>query len=260
MDHHRACFAAVSSLGRANFMRQIVTMFVCGVVLASPVAAETLKWEGRKFETVNVKAAIVDLRGEQVLKVERDLKSLPYDVNREVETVDDRHYLKLKGFEFRDGIFEVKVLARVQEPPPMPRAQGFIGVYFRAKQDDSAFESIYLRPNCGRSNIQAMRNHAVQYFAYPGFKFADLRKEAPGLYETYADIGLDEWITMRIHVKGETAELYLNDARYPSFIVNKMKGTSKAGTVGLYVDVGTEGYFKDFRIISSIHPAMGGGA
>jgi hypothetical protein len=131
-------------------------------------------------------------------------------------------------------------------------------VYFRAQHDDSAFESIYLRPNCGRSAIQAMRNHSVQYFAFPGFKFADLRKEAPGLYETYADIGLDEWITMRIHIAGERAELYLNDARYPSFIVNKMKGTSKAGTIGLYVDIGTEGYFKDLRIISSIHSAQGG--
>ena len=85
-----------------------------------------------------------------------------------------------------------------------------------------------------------------------------MRKEAPGLYETYADIGLDEWITMRIHVAGQKAELYLNDARHPSFIVNKLKGTSKAGTIGLYVDIGTEGYFKDLRIISSIHPAMAG--
>jgi hypothetical protein len=193
-----------------------------------------------------------------VLKLERDLQSFPFDPTREVETVDDRHYLKLKGFDFTDGIFEVKVLSRVQQPTPFPRAQGFIGVYFRAQHDDSAFESIYLRPNCGRSAIQAMRNHSVQYFAFPGFKFADSRKEAPGLYETYADIGLDEWITMRIHVAGERAELYLNDARYPSFIVNKMKGTSKAGTIGLYVDIGTEGYFKDFRIISSIQPAQGG--
>jgi hypothetical protein len=104
-----------------------------------------------------------------------------------------------------------------------------------------------------------MRNHAVQYFAYPGFKFADLREEAPGLYETYADIGLEEWITMRVHVSGEQAELYLNDAKYPSFIVNKMKGTSKSGTIGLNVDIGTEGYFKDFRIISWIHPGRAGG-
>ena len=239
-------------------MRRSVTLLLLSVVCASRAAAATIEWDGRTFETVNVKAAIVNLRGEQVLKLERDLQSFPFDPTREVETVDDRHYLRLKGFDFTDGIFEVKVLSRVQQPSPFPRAQGFIGVYFRAQHDDSAFESIYLRPNCGRSAIQAMRNHSVQYFAFPGFKFAELRKEAPGLYETYADIGLDEWITMRIHVAGERAELYLNDARYPSFIVDKMKGTSRAGTIGLYVDIGTEGYFKDLRIISSIHPAQGG--
>lgn len=198
------------------------------------------------------------LRGEQVLKVERDLLSLPFDAARLEETVDDRHYLKLRGFEFTDGVFEVKVLSRVQNPSPFPAAQGFIGLYFRAQPDDSAWESIYLRPNAGRSDIQAVRNHTVQYFAYPGFKFATLRKEAGGLYETWADVGLDEWITMRIRVDGEKAELYLNDARYPSFIVNRLKGTSKAGTIGLYVDIGTEGYFKDFKIISSRHPAAFG--
>lgn len=238
-------------------MRKIAALFVlCSAVCVSRAAAgETVVWEGRTFETVSVKASIVTLRGEQVLKVERDLGALPFDAARLEETVDDRHYLKLKGFEFTDGIFEVKVLARVQQPTPFPAAQGFIGVYFRARADDSAWESIYLRPNAGRSDHQLVRNHTVQYFAYPGFKFAALRKEAGGLYETYADIGLDEWITMRIHVAGQKAELYLNDAKYPSFIVNRLKGTSRQGTIGLYVDIGTEGYFKDFKIIHSSHPA-----
>lgn len=240
-------------------MRRIVALLLFSLAWAAHASAATIAWEGRTFETVNVKASIVTLRGEQVLRLERDLQSLPFDPAREVETVDDRHYLKLKGFEFTDGIFEVKVLSRVLQPSPYPRAQGFIGVYFRARQDDSAFESIYLRPNCGRADNQAMRNHAVQYLAYPGFKFADSRKEAPGgLYETWADIGLDEWITMRIHVTGGRAELYLNDARYPSFIVNKLKGTSPQGTIGLYVDIGTEGFFKDFKIISSIAPGGAG--
>lgn len=223
---------------------------------ATSHAGNVIEWEGRRFELVNVKAICTLLHGEEVLKVERDLASFPFDPNREVETVDDRHFLKLKDFDFSDGIFEVKLLSRVQQPAPSRNAQGFIGMYFRIQPDNSAFESIYLRPNVGRSPIQAMRNHAVQYFAYPGYKFDALRKEQPGLYETYADIGLDEWITMRIHVSGETAQLYLNDARYPSFIVNKMKGTSLSGTIGFYVDQGTEGYFKDFRIISSIHPGL----
>lgn len=215
-----------------------------------------IEWERRNFEMVNVKASLVDLGGERVLRLERDLESFPFDPEREVECVDDRHFLKLMDFEFTDGIFEVKLLSRVLQPAPFPNSQGFIGMYFRIGHDDSAFEAIYLRPNAGRSPIQAMRNHAVQYFAYPGYKFDVLRKEAPGLYETYADIGLDEWITMRIHVLGERAELYINEAKFPSFIVNKMKGTSSAGTIGLYVDIGTEGYFKDLRIISSINPGL----
>ena len=244
--------------GDVNEMKKIIALLLLASAWGTQAAAETIAWEGRTFQAVNVKASVVTLRGEQVLRVERDLASLPFDPAREVETVDDRHYVKLTGFECTDAIFEVKVLSRVLQPTPFPRAQGFIGVYFRAQPDDSAWESIYLRPNVGRSNIQAVRNHAVQYFAYPGFKFADSRKEAPGLYETYADIGLDEWITMRIHVTGQRAELYLNDARYPSFIVNTLRGTSKAGTIGFYVDIGTEGYFKDFKIISSNNPAAAG--
>lgn len=224
--------------------------------VAGQDAKRIIEWDRRNFEMVNVKASIVDLRGESVLRLERDLESFPFDPKREVECVDDRHFLRLMDFEFTDGIFEVKLLSRVLQPAPFPNSQGFIGMYFRIRNDNNAFEAIYLRPNVGRSHSQAMRNHSVQYFAYPGYKFDVLRKETPGLYETYADIGLDEWITMRIHVIGERAELYVNDAKFPSFIVNKMKGTSRAGTIGLYVDIGTEGYFKDLKIISSINPGL----
>lgn len=226
------------------------------IFLSSHIFAETIEWEGRKFELNLVNASVVTLKGEQVLKVERDLKALPFDINKLGETVDEPTYVKLKDFEFVDAIFEVKVLARIQRPNPYAGSQGFIGVHFRAAADNSAFESIYLRPNAGQADIQAYRNHAVQYFAYPGFKFDKLREQSPGLYETYADIGLDEWITMRIHVSGERADLYLNDAKYPSFIVNKMKGTSKFGSIGFYVDIGTEGYFKDFKIIHAVEPKL----
>ena len=119
---------------------------ILSTIFSLHAAAQTLNWDGREFEAVNVKAALVDFRGERVLKVERDLKAFPFVIEREVETVDDRHFMKLKNFMFKDGIFEVKVLARVQEPTPMPRSQGFIGVYFRVAEDNSAFESVYLEP------------------------------------------------------------------------------------------------------------------
>jgi hypothetical protein len=53
---------------------------------------------------------------------------------------------------------------------------------------------------------------------------------------------------MRIEVNGETAEMFINDMKYSSFIVNKMLGKNQKGYVGLYVDIGTIGYFKDLKV------------
>ena len=62
-------------------------------------------------------------------------------------------------------------------------------------------------------------------------------------------MGLNEWITMRIEVKGKQAKLFLNGNKQPSLIVNDLKlGDNVSGTIGLWVDVGTEGYFKDLKI------------
>ena len=35
---------------------------------------------------------------------------------------------------------------------------------------------------------------------------------------------------------------------YSSFIVDKMLGKVKKGSIGLYVDIGTVGYFKDLKV------------
>jgi hypothetical protein len=94
------------------------------------------------------------------------------------------------------------------------------------------------------------RNHAVQYFSYPHAKFETLRKNyPPGSYEGSAPVALNEWITMRIEVNGETAEMFINNMKYSSFIVDKMLGKVKKGGVGLYVDIATIGYFKDLKVI-----------
>ncbi len=210
---------------------------------------ELLQWEGRTFNTSNVKASLTELNGETVLKVERDLNALPFDVNNLAQTVDEPTFVTLPDLEIQNGVIEVKVLSRIQIPSPFASAQGFIGLAFRVNESNTAFESIYLRPNVGRAENQFARNHTVQYFAYPDFKFDRLRQEANGAYETYADVGLDEWITMRIEFEGKKARLYLNNQLFPSFIVNEMKGKSESGSIGLWVDIGTEGFFKDLRIL-----------
>jgi hypothetical protein len=84
--------------------------------------------------------------------------------------------------------------------------------------------------------------------SYPHAKFDTLRKIAPYRYEGSAPVALNEWITMRLEVNGETAEMFINNMKYSSFIVDKMLGRHKKGGVGLYVDIGTIGYFRDLKI------------
>lgn len=221
-----------------------------GVTAQSTDNWQRLKLRKQTFELHNVTGEIVKFQGKKVLKIERDLEALPFDANRLEETVDETHYARLLDLDdFENGTIEVKMYSQIQDPSPYPPAAGFIGVYFRIKEDDSAFESIYLRPKVGRINNQYARNHAIQYFSYPDYKFQTLRDNFPaGTYEGSAPVALDEWITMRIEVNGETAEMFINDMKYSSFIVNKMLGKNQKGYVGLYVDIATIGYFRDLKV------------
>jgi hypothetical protein len=201
------------------------------------------------FELHNVTGEIVKFQGKEVLKIERDLNAIPFDSNNVEKTVDEPHYARLADLDdFENGTIEVKLYSQLQNPPPYSGIAGFIGLFFRVKEDDSGFESIYLRHKVGWANNQRFRNHAVQYISYPHYKFDTLRKIAPYRYEGSAPVALDEWITMRIEVNGETADMFINDMKYSSFIVDKMLGVNKKGGVGLYVDIGTIGYFRDLRI------------
>ncbi|MES2850244.1 MAG: family 16 glycoside hydrolase [Bacteroidota bacterium] len=222
----------------------VIGIFLCTVTTFS----QTLTLQNQQFQLKNVTGSVTELNGERALKLERDLKALPFDVKNLGATVDEPTYAKLSNLDFSNGTIEVKMLSQIQNPSPFEFAQGFIGVAFRISENDSAFESIYLRPRVGRSDNQLFRNKTVQYYSYPNYKFDRLRKEAEGKYETTAPVALNEWITMRIEVIGEKAEMFINDAKYSTFIVDKMKGKTTKGSIALWVDIGTIGYFKDLKI------------
>lgn len=210
--------------------------------------AQKFTWDKHEFESVNTKAEIVNMDGAQVLRVERDLIASPFDEKNIEASVDGPTYVKLTNVDMENGTIEVKMLSRIMENSPFPAARGFIGVAYRVDQENKNFDAIYLRPSNGRADDQLRRNHTVQYFSYPGNTFSRLRKEANGLYETYADIGLNEWIDVRIEFQDEKAVLYINNQKSPSFIVTKMLGTSKKGSIALWVEIGTIGYFKDLKV------------
>jgi hypothetical protein len=114
---------------------------------------------------------------------------------------------------------------------------------------NTRYESIHIRPVNARFEDQVRRNHSIQYYSYPDYKFDRLRKESPERYESFADMKMNKWISMKIEVKGTQAKLFLDDNMQPSLIVNDLKhGANLSGTIGLWVEVGTEGYFKDLKI------------
>lgn len=192
-----------------------------------------------RFEAVNVLTSREKLAGEVVQKVTK---------SPAVTTFDEATFARLAGSSFHNGTIEVKVLSRLLTGAPA-LARGFIGLAFRINQANSQFESVYIRPVNGRADNQLQRNHSVQYFSYPDYRFERLRQETPGTYESYADMGLNEWIRLRLVVHGAQAQLFLNDNKQPTLLVNDLKqGPAASGGVGLWVDVGTEGFFSDLKI------------
>ena len=216
----------------------IISCLLLGV---TNLYSQAVKFESNKLEPVDALISTEQLTSTGVVKVIKDST---------VKESDQPTFVKIKGIDFKTGTIEVKILSRLLKNAP-DFARGFIGVAFHINDSNSRFECIYLRPTNGRADDQLRRNHSIQYFSFPDYSFERLRKEAPGEYESYADMGLDEWITMKIQVKEKQAKLYLNGNKQPSLIVNDLKlANNVSGAVGLWVDVGTEGFFKELKVIN----------
>lgn len=163
------------------------------------------------------------------------------------ETLTDRNYMAWLPVNFHNGIIEVDIASTLATGAP-GYARGFAGISFRI-QSEGSFENIYLRPTNSQSHDQVRRNHSVQYFSYPDFRFDRLRKEAPERYETYAEVKLDEWTHVKIVVADQRATLYLNNNPTPAFMVNDLKlGSTAQGGVGIWIESGTIAWFRDLQV------------
>ncbi len=213
------------------------------MVFANNLHAQSISLDKNNIEPVNVSMSVEKLMGKEVVvKVIKDSS---------VKEVDEPTFVKIKGINFKNGTIEVKVLSRLLKDAP-DFARGFIGIAFRINDSNTKYESIYIRPVNARVDDQVRRNHSIQYYAYPDYKFDRLRKESPEKYESYSDMEMNKWITMRIEVKDAQAKLFLNNNTQASLIVNDLKhGPDLSGAVALWVEVGTEGYFSDLKILSS---------
>lgn len=223
----------------SNLLRRLAIVALLSFPRLLP--AQETRFEDHKLQPVQVNMSITELDGRKAVRISRDTT---------VKGADIPTFVRLSNIDdFSNGTIEVMLLSRLL-PTAGPGARGFIGLAFRIPKDNSKFESIYIRPTNGRADDQLRRNHSTQYFSYPDYPFDRLRKEAEGKYESYADMGLNEWIRMKIVVKGAQAKLYLNDNPQPVLLVNDLKlGAVGKGSVGLWVDGGTDAYFREIKVI-----------
>lgn len=193
------------------------------------------------FTEVHTRAENVVLDGKPVLRVVKHEKIYEFDENT---------YAKVKDLEFHNGIIEVKMLSRLLPDAP-DFARGFIGIVYRADSADTEFEAFYVRPTNGRNCPDPVRkSHGCQYFSYPGYTFDYFREHHITKYEAEADIDLNEWMTLKAVIEGNHAEFYLNQDQNPVLVVNDLKhGADQKGAVGIFVDIGTEAFVSDFKVI-----------
>ncbi len=203
--------------------------------LAAVQAQQVSLTELSRLEMYGAKAAVSSQHGTPGLRL-TPAEDRPMDA-----------FATIKGLSFRNGTIDVDVSGSLLETAP-GTARGFIGMLFRVQPGGSRYECFYIRPTNGRADDQLRRNHSVQYVSAPDWPWERLRKETPGVYESYADMVPGKWIHLRAVVNGTNALLYVGEAAQPTLIVHDLKLGDVPGSVGLWIGPGTDGYFRDLVV------------
>ena len=215
------------------------TAIGCLTLFTNFLSGQSVSLDKNNLEAVHVYLSADTSMGKDVIRVIKDSG---------MKAVDEPTFVKIRGIQFKNGTIEVKVLSRLLKNAP-DYARGFIGVAFRINDSNTKFESIYLRPVNARVEDRVRRNHSIQYYSYPDYKFDRLRKESPEKYESWADMEMNHWIKIRIVVKDSEATLFLDNNPQPSLIVHDLKqGPDLTGSIGLWVEIGTDGFFSDLKV------------
>jgi hypothetical protein len=107
---------------------------------------------------------------------------------------------------------------------------------------------LLLRPTNGRDEDQLRRNHSAQYVSEPDWPWHRLRKESPGVYESYVDLMPGEWTKVKVVVAGTDARLYVHGAEQPCLVVRDLKLGDSEGGLALWIGPGTEAHFANLRV------------
>jgi hypothetical protein len=216
-------------------VRRVIALSLLCAAPAGPSSTDESKvfplTSASGLELVNAKADAVEYCGRLALHL------LPPGVGPGADML-----AIVNGLTFDSGVIEVDV-AGAPRSGVSPEMRGFVGVAFRVQPRGVRYCNLFLRPANGRSDDQLRRNHSVQYQALPDFPWNRLRKESPGVYESYVDLEVGVWTKLKVVVSGNKARLYVNDGDQPCLVVNDLKADKTGGAVALWAHPTTDAYF-----------------
>ncbi|MCO4239523.1 family 16 glycoside hydrolase [Pseudarthrobacter raffinosi] len=196
----------------------------------------------------SVTAESVSVAGRQALRIE--LTDAAASGVPGIDYIDQPTFVLIPA-DFENGTVEVDVLSRLSANAP-DFARAFAGLAYRITDSLDSFEAVYIRPlNGAKVDPPGPRiDRAVQYFAYPEWKYERLREEYPdGRYESGADIGPDEWIRLRIEVQDRSLRVMIDGTKILDLTETKAQPAS--GSVGLFVDIGTVAFFSNLSVATT---------
>ena len=145
------------------------------------------------------------------------------------------------GVEFETGAIELDLRGKSE------RGRSFLGVAFNVT-DDHAFEVVYFRPFNFRAD-EPFKGRAVQYISAPGNGWEYLRKNFPGKFENAVNPvpDPDDWFHARIEVSDKQVRVFVDHARTPSLVVDRIPENRKKRPMGLFVD-SADGYYRNLKV------------
>jgi len=208
-------------------------------------AADVKTWSLESLaglKPINVKASAATWRGRRAVRLIDEPGEKP-----EAKAAGGEALAILTDSSFENGTIEAEIAGSPREGA-REGSRGFVGIAFRVQEDPSRFECFYLRPTNGRSDDQLRRNHSTQYVSEPEFPWHRLRKEFPGVYESYVDLEPGAFTKVRIVVEGIEARLYVHDAQQPALIVHDLKHGKTKGQIALWIGQDTDAYFSRLTV------------
>lgn len=125
----------------------------------------------------------------------------------------------------------------------------FLGIAFQGL-NDSTYQAIYFRPFNFLVSDQARKSHAVQYMSLPHYDWPVLREQFPNKYESaiVADVDPNNWFHVRLSVKKELIEVFVNRRKEPIMQIIPI-GNTKGNKIGYWVGNGSGGQWRNLKLV-----------